>query len=76
MNYQDINIYKLGIESILNPYHGWHRGIDEFFKLVKQTGYPYFMWQGELYKVNNFQDGYMKLDTTIEDIRERDLKLP
>lgn len=73
MENYNTNIFKLDIESILNSNYTWHGDIDKFFKKVKATGYPYFLWNGAIYKVNDYQEGYERLNLTIEDIRKRDL---
>lgn len=76
MDKHDVNIFRLGIDSILNPNYSWHGHIDNFFEIVKTTGYPYFSWNGEVYKVNDYQEGYTKLKVTYDEIREKDLINP
>lgn len=76
MDKTDVNIFRLGIDSILNPNYSWYKSIEDFFDIVKKTGYPYFAWQGEVYKVNDYQEGYTKLKVTFDEIRERDLINP
>ena len=70
------NDYNLDIEAILNPNFKWHGDLYKFFKLVVDTGYPYFSWNGWIYKVNDYQEGYEKLNVTIEDIRNKYLITP
>lgn len=76
MDKHDVNIFRLGIDSILNPNYGFHKNIEDFFELVKVSGYPYFAWDGVIYKVSNYQEGYTKVKMCFDDIRERDLKNP
>jgi len=74
MEKHDKNEFALDIESVLSSNYKWHGNIEVFFKLVKATGYPYFSWNGVIYKVNDYQYGYEQLDLTIDDVRKLRLK--
>lgn len=40
-------------KQVLNPNFDWHGDIDSFFdNCVRKTGYPYFMWNGRIYRVD------------------------
>jgi len=76
MNNNECNGCMLDIENILNSNFsfGQNKDLDEFFKtVVKRTGYPYFNWNGHIFSVNNYQEGYKDTGINIDDIRKRDL---
>lgn len=61
---QQSNIKK---EEVLLSKYVFVGHIDNFFKLVKQTGYPYFEWNDMVYKVD--QDTYKITDTNIKEVK-------
>lgn len=65
-----INDYALIKSNILNPNFKWYGDRDRFFEVVKQTSYPFFLWNGRVYKVLDGQVDYEDTGLTIEEIEK------
>lgn len=65
-----INDYALIKSNILNPNFKWHGEINKFFEIVKLTGYPFFTWNGRVYKVLDGQIDYEVTGFIIDEIEE------
>jgi hypothetical protein len=62
-----INDYAELKENILSPSFKWHGNINVFFEVVKITGYPFFVWNGKVYKVENGQLDYTDTGKMMKD---------
>lgn len=62
-----INDYAELKSNVLNPNFKWHGTIDKFFNVVIQTGYPFFSWNGRVYKVEDGQTRYTDTGKVIEE---------
>jgi hypothetical protein len=61
---QQSNIKK---EEILLSKYIFVGHIDNFFKVVKQTGYPYFEWNDMVYKVD--ENTYKTTNININEVK-------
>jgi hypothetical protein len=57
---------KLSWRDVLDSNHNWHGDIYKFFKVVNQTGYKYFSWNGWVYKV--VENGFEKINVLVEEV--------
>jgi hypothetical protein len=64
-----VNDFALIKENILSPNFAWHGTVDNFFRVVKASGYPFFSWNGRVYKVNDDKLGYTDTGFTIDQIK-------
>jgi hypothetical protein len=62
-----VNDYAKLKSNILSPSFKWHGHIDKFFNIVCTTGYPFFEWNGKVYKVENDQINYSDTGLKIDD---------
>jgi hypothetical protein len=62
-----INDYAELKTNVLIPSFKWYGDINVFFKTVVQTGYPFFAWNGRIYKVDDGQLGYTDTGKMFED---------
>jgi hypothetical protein len=58
---------KIKWDQVLISKYNLDRHIDEFFKTVKRTGYPYFEWNDFIYKVEI--DTYKNTGININEIK-------
>jgi hypothetical protein len=61
------NDYAYLKENVLSPSFKSYGNISVFFKTVVQTGYPFFVWNGSVYKVEDGQLGYIDTGKMMKD---------
>jgi hypothetical protein len=74
MNAYWINDYAIIESNILSPNFKGFGTLDNFFNTVIATGYPFFSWNGKIYRVKDYQDGYEDTNITIENVEVRSLR--
>jgi hypothetical protein len=62
-----LNNYAELKENVLSPSFKSYGSINTFFKTVVQTGYPFFVWNGKVYKVEDGQLGYIDTGKMMKD---------
>jgi hypothetical protein len=64
-----INDYAQLKENILSSNFLWHGHIEIFFEVVKATGYPFFSWNGRVYKVEDGRLSFSDTGLLIKDFK-------
>jgi hypothetical protein len=64
-----VNDYPLVRENVLNPIFKSYSNIEHLFQATCSVSYPYFAWNGKVYKVNDGQIGYTNTSVNVKDLK-------
>jgi hypothetical protein len=62
-----VNDYPPLKVNVFKPDFGSYSSREQFFQMVCLVNYPYFVWNGKVYKVNDDQIGYIDTQLMYKD---------